>query len=78
MKAWLGKCYLTFTRPDISYSVHLLSQFMEAPREKHVYRVLRYLKCTAGLGLFFPASNSLKLQGFCDSDWGDVLCLVDL
>lgn len=65
--------YLTFTRPDISFSVHLLSQFMQAPREHHlkaVLRVLRYLKCTAGLGLFFPANNALTLSGYCDSDWG--------
>lgn len=35
-----------------------------------VFRVLRYLKCTAGLGLHFPSSNDLNLRGHCDRDWG--------
>lgn len=71
-RSLVGKLlYLTFTQPDISYYVHLLSQFMQAPRDKHLdalFRVLRYLKCTAGMGLFFPANASLILKGFCDSD----------
>jgi hypothetical protein len=39
--------YLTITRPDIAYSVQILSQFMESPRQPHfdvVVRVLRYIK----------------------------------
>ena len=27
--------YLSITRPDISYSVHILAQFMQTPREAH-------------------------------------------
>ena len=73
-RSLVGKLlYLTFTRPDLSFNIHLLSQYMQAPREKHlssVFIVLRYLKCTAGLGLFLPAANSLRLRGYCDSDWG--------
>lgn len=51
----------------------MLSQFLHAPRLDHMdatKRVLRYLKCTSYYGLFFPANNSLVLQGFSDSDWG--------
>ncbi|KAL8089880.1 hypothetical protein AgCh_039367 [Apium graveolens] len=73
-RSLVGKLlYLTFTHPDISFCVHLLSQFMQAPREKHfaaLLCVLRYLKCTVGLGLFFPVQSDLVLQGFRDSDWG--------
>jgi hypothetical protein len=39
--------YLTITRPDISYAVHLVSQFMSAPRSTHyvvVLPILRYVK----------------------------------
>ncbi|KAM2257985.1 hypothetical protein ACFX1S_003118 [Malus domestica] len=39
--------YLTITRPDITYTVSLASQFMHSPMVDHlnmVERVLRYLK----------------------------------
>lgn len=64
-RSLVGKLlYLTFTHPDINFVVHLLSQFMQAPRVKHLdalFRVLHYLKCTAGLGLYFPVDNNLSL-----------------
>ena len=43
--------YLSITQPDLTYAVHILSQFMQEPREEHmeaVRRVVRYLKGTAG------------------------------
>ena len=36
--------YLTVTRPDISYAVHIVSQFMAAPRSPHYAAVLRILR----------------------------------
>lgn len=44
--------YLSFTRPDIAYSVNKLSQFMHRPTDEHwqaVKRVLRYLAGTLSL-----------------------------
>ena len=53
--------YLTVTRPDISYAVHVVSQFMAAPRSPHyvVLRILRYLKGTIFDGLHFSSHFSL-------------------
>lgn len=65
--------YLTITHPDITYSVHILSRFMHAPRKPHMeaaMHVLRYLKSNPGQGLLFPSHNDLSLRAFCDSDWG--------
>lgn len=64
--------YLTITRPEITYSVHILSQFMQEPRKPHldaVHHLLRYLKGAPGQGLYFPAKGNLLLTGFCDADW---------
>ncbi|KAK2991896.1 hypothetical protein RJ640_011585 [Escallonia rubra] len=64
--------YLTITRPDISYAVHVLSQFMHAPRQPHLdaaFQVLRYLKGAPGQGILLPANSSLTLRAYCDADW---------
>ncbi|XP_021737709.1 uncharacterized protein LOC110704229 [Chenopodium quinoa] len=64
--------YLSVTRPDLAYSVHILSQFMHEPRVEHweaALRVVRYLKGTPGQGILLSADSDLTLQGWCDSDW---------
>ncbi|KAK2996941.1 hypothetical protein RJ639_024875 [Escallonia herrerae] len=64
--------YLTITRPDNSYAVHVLSQFMHAPRQPHLdaaLQVLRYLKGAPGQGILLPANSSLTLHAYCDADW---------
>ncbi|KAL0408532.1 UNVERIFIED_CONTAM: Retrovirus-related Pol polyprotein from transposon RE1 [Sesamum radiatum] len=64
--------YLTVTRPDLSYAVQTLSQFMSSPTSDHLqdaYKVLRYIKAAPGQGIFFPAHSSLTLRAYCDSDW---------
>lgn len=64
--------YLGVTRPDLAYSIHVLSQFMQAPREEHwqaALRVVRYLKGSPGQGLFLRADDTLQITGWSDSDW---------
>lgn len=48
--------YLTITRPDLAYSVCLISRFMSNPMETHMMaakRVIRYIKATTDLGIFY-------------------------
>ncbi|CAM8948863.1 unnamed protein product [Rhodiola kirilowii] len=64
--------YLNVTRPDITFSVHLLSQFLANPTVEHYQaatRVLRFIKTAPAQGLFFPTNANLTLEGFCDADW---------
>ena len=65
--------YLTTTRPDISYAVHQVSQFMTSPRHLHlavVRCIIRYLRGSPTRGLFFPTGSSLQLVAYSDADWG--------
>ena len=62
--------YLTVTRPDISYAVSILSQFMQAPRTIHlegVYQLLAYLKRAPGKGLLYRRQGHLRIEAYSDS-----------
>ncbi|CAH9134340.1 unnamed protein product [Cuscuta epithymum] len=65
--------YLTLTRPDITYVVHLVSQFMHAPRTTHlvaVKRISRYLQGTLDHGLWLrPTSRATCVLAYSDADW---------
>eukprot|EP00253_Pinus_taeda_P017397 PITA_17397 len=64
--------YLTTTRPDLAYSVSVLSQFMSKPRESHwiaAKNVLRYLCGTVNYGILYTDVSDVTLAGFSDSDW---------
>ncbi|GKF30726.1 retrovirus-related pol polyprotein from transposon TNT 1-94 [Tanacetum coccineum] len=64
--------YLTMTRPDISYVVQHLSQFVSAPTGLHMqvgHHLLRYLKVSVGKGLFYLVQPHLHITGFSDADW---------
>ncbi|XP_017416389.2 uncharacterized mitochondrial protein AtMg00810-like [Vigna angularis] len=69
----IGKLlYLTNTRPDLCFSVNLLSQFMQSPTDYHyraIQHILRYLKSKPSEGLFFSADSHMQLKAFSDSDW---------
>lgn len=72
-KRLIGKLlYLTVTRPDISFSVQQLSQFMHKPKQSHLdtaIRIVKSIKNQPGLGLFFSVESDLQLKAYCDSDW---------
>ena len=64
--------YLTHSRPDISFVVSKLSQFLPAPTVTHwsaCKRVLRYVKGTLNLVLSFRPAKVLNLEGFVHVDW---------
>lgn len=64
--------YLTTTRPDISYVVHQVIQFMSSPRHLYlaaVRHIIHYLRGSPTRGLFFPTDSSLQLVTYSDADW---------
>ena len=64
--------YFTVTRPDISYAIHQVSQYLFAPRSTHyaaVLHILRYLKGTIFHDLFYFAQSPFILCAFSDVDW---------
>lgn len=64
--------YLTLTRPDLTYAVNLVCQFMHQPCDSHfqgVKRILGYIKNTMTYGMRIPSQSSLNLYAFSDADW---------
>jgi len=64
--------YLSITRPELSYCVHMLAQFMQHPHQEHweaALRIVRYLKGNPGQGILLRADCDLQLYAWCDSDW---------
>ncbi|XP_021837610.2 uncharacterized mitochondrial protein AtMg00810-like [Spinacia oleracea] len=72
-RCYVGKLnFLTHTRPDISFAVQCLSQFMHSPTLQHIEALthtLRYIHSTSGQGILLRATEQLTLQAFSDSDW---------
>jgi len=63
--------YIIVIRPEISFSVNKVYQFMHRPQEHHlraVKRILRYLQGSITYGLHIKPSQQLHIMGFCDSD----------
>jgi histone deacetylase 1/2 len=61
--------YLTLTRPDISFFVNKVCQFLHSPTTVHweaVKHILRYLKGT--LGLRIGKSKTILVSAFSDAN----------
>ncbi len=65
------------TRPDLAFSVSLLSQYASKPLKKHyiqVLRILRYINGSKNLELIYrkrkiELNRSIVINGYVDSDW---------
>ncbi len=63
--------YMTITRPDLSYAVGVVSQFMQTQRKPHldaVRRILRYIKHTLQCGIFYEANSQLQIHGYTNAN----------
>lgn len=71
-RSLIGKLnFLTNTRPDLSYYVQVLSQFMHSPLTIHydaLLHTLSYVRQTAGQGILLRGTDHLTLQTYSDSD----------
>ncbi|RVW62389.1 Retrovirus-related Pol polyprotein from transposon RE1 [Vitis vinifera] len=65
--------YLAHTRPDLTYALSVVSQYMHNPGEQHmnaVMRILRYLKNAPGKGILFAKNvNHQSIEVYTDADW---------
>ncbi|KAJ9562008.1 hypothetical protein OSB04_007168 [Centaurea solstitialis] len=70
--------YLTASRPDIMFCTCVYAMYQSDPKESHMHavkRILRYLKKTPSLGLWYPLHSGFDLLAYADSDYGG--CKVD-
>ena len=70
--------YLTASRPDIMFSVCMCARFQSNPKESHfaiAKRILKYLKGTINVGLWYPKGASFNLVGYSDADFAG--CKLD-
>ncbi|MBW0535535.1 hypothetical protein O181_075250, partial [Austropuccinia psidii MF-1] len=62
------------TRPDISFVVTSLSQFLELPgieNWKAFLHVLRYLRGASQQSIVYSEGGRQSVQSYCDTDWGN-------
>ena len=59
----------TCTLPDIAFHVNLLARYNYAPTQRHwncIKYILRYLKGTSDMGLFYSKESKQQLLGYAD------------
>ncbi|XP_059291968.1 secreted RxLR effector protein 161-like [Lycium ferocissimum] len=60
------------TRPDIAFSVNLLARYSSSPTWRHwnrIKHILRYLKGTIDIGLFYANKGSTDIVGYADAGY---------
>jgi len=70
--------YLTTSKPDIQFSVCLCARFQFNQKESHfkvATRMLKYLKGTTNVGLWYPRDSNIDLSGFSNFDY--IGCKLD-
>ncbi|XP_042757957.1 secreted RxLR effector protein 161-like [Lactuca sativa] len=70
--------YLTATRPNIMFSMSVISRFMENPKKSHWEAGKHILRCINGTlnhGLIYTRTEDANLRGFRDCDYGR--CIYD-
>jgi hypothetical protein len=70
--------YLTASRPDIMFSVCMCARFQSNPKKarlRAVKRILRYLKHTPSVGLWYHKGATFDLIGYSDLDYAG--CKID-
>lgn len=63
---------MTANHPDITFSVCLCARIQVNPKESHITaikRIVKYLKGTTNVGLWYPKGSICDLVGFSDSDY---------
>ncbi|XP_057522448.1 uncharacterized mitochondrial protein AtMg00810-like [Amaranthus tricolor] len=72
-RSLVGKLnFLTHSRPDLTFAVQTLSQFMQDPKVPHMqalHHTLRYVAGSIGQGILLKAGERISLIGYSDSDW---------
>ena len=65
-RTYIGKLnFLSNTRPDISFAVQTLSQFMQQPTSSHIvalYHLIKYISGTSGQGILLKGIDNLQLR----------------
>ncbi|KZV46985.1 hypothetical protein F511_15782 [Dorcoceras hygrometricum] len=70
--------YLTSSRPDVMFAVCMCARFQAEPKKSHyidVKRILKYLKGTSNVGLWYPKDSGFELIGYSDVDYAG--CRID-
>ncbi|KAJ0500301.1 putative RNA-directed DNA polymerase [Helianthus annuus] len=72
--------YATLSRPDITFAVNRVCQFMHSPTEHQwsaVKRILRYIQGTVNYGLLIRHDSSSTLHAFTDTSWNHLAAFSD-